>query len=66
MKFTLEITCDNAAFTDPDNIDNDEALSTEVAFILRGISAQVDGGYTKGQIYDSNGNVVGVFKFLEG
>lgn len=65
MKFTLEITCDNAAFTDPDNIDNDEAMSTEVAYILRGISAQVDSGYTKGVINDSNGNPVGVFKFYE-
>ena len=65
MKFTLEITCDNAAFTDPDNIDNDEAMSTEVAYILRGISAKVDDGYNKGTIYDSNGNNVGVFKFFE-
>lgn len=65
MKFTLEITCDNAAFTDPDNIDNDEAMSTEVAYILRGISAKVDSGYTKGVINDSNGNPVGVFKFYE-
>lgn len=65
MKFTLEITCDNAAFTDPDNIDNDEAMSTEVAYILRGVSAQVDSGYTKGIINDSNGNNVGVFKFFE-
>lgn len=65
MKFTLEITCDNAAFTDPDNIDNDEAMSTEVAYILRGVSAQVDNGFIKGLINDSNGNPVGVFKFFE-
>lgn len=65
MKFTLEITCDNAAFTDPDNIDNDEAMSTEVAYILRGVSAQVDNGFIKGLINDSNGNPVGVFKFYE-
>lgn len=65
MKFTLEITCDNAAFTDPDNIDNDEAMSTEVAYILRGVSAQVDNGFIKGLIKDSNGNPVGVFKFYE-
>lgn len=65
MKFTLEITCDNAAFTDPSNEDHEEARNMEVAYILRGISAKVDSGYTKGVINDSNGNPVGVFKFFE-
>lgn len=64
MKFTLEITCDNAAFTDPDNIDHNEARNMEVAYILRGISAQVDSGYTKGVINDSNGNLLGCLSFL--
>jgi hypothetical protein len=65
MKFTLEITCDNAAFTDPSNEDHNEARNMEVAYILRGISAKVDEGFLAGQIYDSNGNNVGVFKFFE-
>lgn len=65
MKFTLEITCDNAAFTGPDNGDHEEARNMEVAYILRGISAQVDEGFLAGQIYDYNGNNVGVFKFFE-
>jgi hypothetical protein len=65
MKFTLEITCDNTAFTDPDNGDHNEARNMEVAYILRGVSAQVDNGYIKGIISDSSGNPVGVFKFFE-
>ena len=65
MKFTLEITCDNAAFTDPSNEDHNEARNMEVAYILRGISAQVDEGFLAGVINDSNGNSVGVFKFFE-
>jgi hypothetical protein len=65
MKFTLEITCDNASFTYPSNEDHEEARNMEVAYILRGISAKVDDGYSKGLIHDSNGNVVGVFKFYE-
>lgn len=60
MKFTLEITCDNAAFGD-----DEESLATQTAFILRHVSARVDSGTFQGKIYDENGNVVGSYQFVE-
>ncbi|MCA1841068.1 MAG: hypothetical protein LC723_12220 [Actinobacteria bacterium] len=57
MKFTLEITCDNAAF--------DENPFPEVARILREAARKVDDGLVKiGQeqpLRDVNGNRVGSF-----
>lgn len=62
MRFTLEIRCDNAAFTaddnDPDSTYNCDA---EIARILRGIASKLesDPGCTRQTLRDSNGNRVG-------
>ena len=61
MKFTLDLACDNAAFTD----DGEESRNDETARILREIAKQLDAGYVKGFAYDGNGNRVGTFKFYE-
>ena len=60
MKFTLTIECDNAAFTP-----GDDARGDEVARILTTVSQQVADGYIRGQMYDVNGNTVGVYQFFE-
>ena len=58
MKFTLEITCNNAAFADDER-------DREVANILLEVSNEVEDGYIKGTMRDTNGNPVGVYKFYE-
>lgn len=60
MKFTLEIDCGNAAFGE-----SEEWRGEEVSRILEKVAHQAACGYTKGQMYDINGNPVGVFKFYE-
>lgn len=61
MKFTLEIECDNAAFTEG----GDDSRNEETARILREIAKQLDVGYVKGVAYNMNGNNVGIYKFYE-
>lgn len=60
MKFTLEIDCDNAAFGD-----SEDERHTEVARILTGLADQIEHGYIKAQLYDANGNAVGVASFVD-
>ena len=61
MKFTLEIECDTAAFTEGGG----DSRNEETARILREIAKQLDVGYVKGIVYDMNGNNVGIYKFYE-
>lgn len=61
MKFTLNIECDNAAFTG----DIDDSRNDETARILREIAKQLDAGYVKGFAFDLNGNRVGTYNFHE-
>lgn len=60
MKFTLEIDCDNAAFTGEDG-----DADMEVAMILRNAAERVEAGRNSGKLLDSNGNSVGKFLFTE-
>lgn len=53
-KFTLSITCDNAAF-------DDVGPHLEVARILAEIADQLDHGCYRASIRDVNGNVVGSY-----
>lgn len=56
--FELHIKCENAAF--------DEAEGTnEVSLLLAKISAQVNAGQQDGMIFDTNGNYVGEYGFVE-
>lgn len=62
MRFTINMTCDNAAFDEPPN---GMGAAPEVARILRKIASQLDAwdGYDKFQtILDINGNDVGRWK----
>ena len=58
MKFRLEITCDNAAFDDPES---DDATGEELARLLREAAERVELGYAMGPLMDKNGNHVGHF-----
>lgn len=58
MKFTLEISCNNAAFAD-------DFRDYEVSQILHSVAREVEEGFIKGRTYDTNGNPVGVYKFYE-
>jgi hypothetical protein len=60
MRFTINMTCENAAFED--------GPAPEVARVLRKIASQLDewDGYDKFQtILDANGNDVGRWKLGE-
>ena len=57
-KFTLTITCDNAAFEDGGG-------ETEVARILRETAERVEDGTRTGNLLDINGNVVGSYTFSQ-
>ena len=68
MQFVLTIKCDGAAFThvtsDEDNGKPNPA--PEVASILQHAAEQVEGGAVEGNVLrDSNGAVVGSFRFTE-
>ena len=56
MKFTLTIQCDNAAF---------ECKGKEVARILHNLAAVLSYDFHKKNLYDINGNKVGVAEFEE-
>lgn len=55
MKIKLEMTCDNAAFGDPESVEFGE----EVARILRKAAEKFEDGYASFPLYDHNGNRVG-------
>lgn len=55
MKFILEISCDNAAFTDDPG--------AETARILRRAAEIVENGGEDSRLADFNGNRVGGFEF---
>jgi len=57
MKFVLEISCNGAAF-------EDEYAGSELASILHNLATQVEKGYTVVYLHDTNGNHVGVAKFV--
>ena len=57
MKFTLELTCDNASF--------DPSPSWEIKRLLTVAGCMVDCGHTEGILLDLNGNRVGSFELVE-
>ncbi len=63
--FTLEIKTDNAAFRDDsaidDERDDDTALGSEIATILRRLADHIEGyaNLSGGSVQDTNGNTVG-------
>jgi hypothetical protein len=57
MKFILEISTDNAAFTDSPGI--------ETARILREAADRIERGTNNSRLRDVNGNTVGGFEFSE-
>lgn len=59
MKLVVEISCNGAAFSDDDN------TSYEVASILRDAAAKFEQGYVEVYLRDTNGNPVGVAKFVK-
>lgn len=60
MKFSCEITCDNAAF------DDGEGGRAELSRLLANLAAKVATVYGKGaQIYDITGNRVGHWAIME-
>ena len=61
MKFTLEMTTDNAAFHEADGEDTGVAMNAETARILRSLAARLENDETRGRLIDANGNVVGQF-----
>ncbi len=68
-KFTLEITCDNAAFHSEEDFDDDEerraadleSAARELAWMLREEAKRLDMGIRdrSDSLFDSNGNKVG-------
>lgn len=68
MKFQLEIDCDNADFTGPDD-DDAESVSAYRALALNVIMGKVGGllylGHTEGTCMDANGNTVGQWSLKE-
>lgn len=63
MKFTLEITTDNAAFHEPDGLPHASYLREEVIRLLGNAAEQVRALRTSGGLIDYNGNTVGNFTF---
>lgn len=62
MKFNLTLDCDNAAFKDDNDPEQDlYACMDEVGRILREVAMHVTGGSVARVLYDSNGNVCGRF-----
>ena len=57
MKFTLELTCNNAAF--------DPSPQWEIKRLLAKAACLVDCGRTDGMLLDLNGNRVGSFELVE-
>ena len=60
IMFKLTINTDNAAFNEYERDRN-----TETARILRVAAEVVSQGGTEGTVFDSNGNKVGKFSFVE-
>ena len=52
QKFTLEVECGNAAFTD---------YAHELPRIIRHAADRIEAGIEQGKCWDWNGNVVGLF-----
>lgn len=66
MKFTLTINCDNAAFKDNKNPDDDlYARLDELARLLRIAAMNVESGSVSRQLHDANGNACGRFDLEE-
>ncbi len=60
MSFTLTIKTDNAAFSNDDGEDSDDAKRAECARILREVADLLDNGSQESAgVYDVNGNKVG-------
>lgn len=62
--FTLSIKTAGAAFTHEtnDETNGEPDPGPEVARLLREAADQIDSGYTRGGLYDINGNTVGEWK----
>jgi len=63
VKFTLEITCNNAAFKSEDGSNDAAATEHEVARLLGNAIGQIESGEMKGTLHDYNGNTVGKWAF---
>lgn len=69
MEFKLNITCNNAAFTDESALDNERddaaAARGQVALILRDAAKHIENGSDSRRLMDVNGNHVGQFAFSD-
>lgn len=68
-RLIIDMDCGNAAFTannDDDVSLNDHARRTEAARILREVAEKLEGGYDGANLRDYNGNLVGVYRFING
>ena len=68
-QFTLEIECDNAAFSDEDGVTCSVSAKQEVGRILAVLARKMERSHEAGDdwagILDSNGNRVGGWNFSE-
>lgn len=66
MRFRLEFDCDNAAFFDDSNNDNEFNPNNEIAGILIELGKKYRNNYSINcTIFDSNGNKIGKAKLIE-
>lgn len=67
MKAIIEITCDNAAFRDPDDDDEESSIheaarNEQLALILRDLAKHIEQGSDGKSLLDVNGNKVGSYR----
>jgi len=57
-RFSLQFTCNNAAF--------DDAAEQEIASLLENVADQLKNGRLAGVIRDRNGSTIGHYEFVSG